>query len=473
MNEDVQRHLLEVLDLVRTGPYGDHTEDEWKRLSLSRFAAALEALQAVGALSEDESQDWYQRALVASGLDVSELRGPLAHSFITSVFGYTPPEKPPARFLRMLPVPEPNVSIGFGGELQILGIELYDTKVGVEWLLSPIPDLEQARLLSERRYEALTDDVGTLYRHVRGNGWSSPIESRGSSQFFPAPPETASALTFHWGPDVSFAVPIRPNGSTVPATAPTRRRAPTRASGAPMTPSIQPGDPVDESFRSESEGCWKLLSEDAGRPAWCPEPVTCRGLRRLEDPGKERIIQVWSCDDHREGVEYARPLDEDRDRELLRAIIEGGRRAMGPDREPMPSLAAWQWRRDSPPIMVPGNPAAFSAVVETYHDELIDKAAELLGKSGTEAVEAVQKVFDQMLWLMTHMGVAEDLPLGPWLSMWLVDHNPSPEQIAVRAAAREEEWLRDIEEGHQQSRDRLARRLDEYRALARDAVRGS
>jgi hypothetical protein len=192
----------------------------------------------------------------------------------------------------------------------------------------------------------------------------------------------------------------------------------------------------------------------------CPEPVTCRGLRRQKDAGKQRILQVWSCDEHRAGVEYARPLDEDRDRELLRAIIEGGRRAMGPDREPMPSpAAAWQWRRHSPPIMVPGNPAAFSAVVETYRDELIDKAGELLGKSGTEADEAVQKVFDQMLWLMTHLGVAEDLPLAPWLSMWLVDLNPSPEQIAARAAATEEEWLRGIEEGHQLSQESLDRRL--------------
>ena len=77
-----------------------------------------------------------------------------------------------------------------------------------------------------------------------------------------------------------------------------------------------------------------------------------------------------------------------------------------------------------PPGLIPRNIAAFSAVIDTYHDELVAKAGTWFEKSGAEVEEAVQKVFDQMQWATENLGTTEDMALGPWLSMWPVDRNP-------------------------------------------------
>jgi hypothetical protein len=50
--------------------------------------------------------------------------------------------------------------------------------------------------------------------------------------------------------------------------------------------------------------CWRMVhdSEGPGRPTFCLEPVVWVGNHRLAGPNG-KVIRVWSCDGHREGVE--------------------------------------------------------------------------------------------------------------------------------------------------------------------------
>jgi hypothetical protein len=42
----------------------------------------------------------------------------------------------------MIPVDNPDQPLPFGGRIQILGVELYDTCVGVAYRLAPLPNVE-------------------------------------------------------------------------------------------------------------------------------------------------------------------------------------------------------------------------------------------------------------------------------------------------------------------------------------------
>src|SRR5579862_1273423 len=143
MNEAAQRHLLMLVDFGRSGPHGHQTQEQWRRESLSRFGAALEALRAVGAVTQEEMQDWTNRLLAALGIEPLEPQPPGFQGTRAIRISDSPPEpvilRPTARFLRLLPAQVPDVPIGFGGRLQILGVELYDTEVAVAWRLAPLP----------------------------------------------------------------------------------------------------------------------------------------------------------------------------------------------------------------------------------------------------------------------------------------------------------------------------------------------
>ena len=135
----------------------------------------------------------------------------------------------PARFLRMIPVDNPDQPLPFGGRIQILGVELYDICVGVAYRLAPLPNVESVirealsehdksteHLPAEERKRLrtefelrmnraadpgllLTDDLGTPYHSTSSHGGGGGNERVGRTRFVPAiPPETAK-LVVHWG----------------------------------------------------------------------------------------------------------------------------------------------------------------------------------------------------------------------------------------------------------------------------------
>jgi hypothetical protein len=50
--------------------------------------------------------------------------------------------------------------------------------------------------------------------------------------------------------------------------------------------------------------CWRLVTDFAGRPEHCAEPVTWVGRTRLKERnGNGRLLRVWSCDGHADDLE--------------------------------------------------------------------------------------------------------------------------------------------------------------------------
>jgi hypothetical protein len=209
---------------------------------LGGFGGAIEALRAADAMDADEVHDWNNRMLVALGLEALDPLPPGFKGgravFIGEGAPPTPQPVPPvARFLELIPVADADRPVPYGGRVQILGVERYDSKVGVAWRLAPLPDPEsqfaeelfghkqdtQGLSVAERQLRRrqfvrrlkkvgqdlrLTDDINTEYRKTGDSKGGSSDETIGHAQFMPAIPEPASILTVHWG-DLNFPVPLR------------------------------------------------------------------------------------------------------------------------------------------------------------------------------------------------------------------------------------------------------------------------
>jgi hypothetical protein len=137
----------------------------------------------------------------------------------------------------MLPVENPDQALPLGGRIQIMGVELYDTRVGIAYRLAPLPNVEavireklaahdretrdlppdeRQRLRMKFEYRlnrsaelgvTLSDDAGTEYHSTMSNGGGGSDERVGRTQFEPAVPDSATKLFVRWG-DVSFTVPL-------------------------------------------------------------------------------------------------------------------------------------------------------------------------------------------------------------------------------------------------------------------------
>ncbi len=147
-----------------------------------------------------------------------------------------PGRLPVSRLQDVLPVDQPDRALPYGGRVQILSVERYDARVGVNWRLAPIPNaFEQhqlamsvheqetsglpdeardalrdqlvQRLASPGMWVELSDDIGTTYRSCGGGSYGGSQEKIGRTDFIPAVPVMASVLTVHWG-RLEFAVPL-------------------------------------------------------------------------------------------------------------------------------------------------------------------------------------------------------------------------------------------------------------------------
>lgn len=243
MDPFAQAHLSELLAAARIGPpVPSDDPDERKRWTFITFNAALAGLKGVGAVSDEERSEWTNRMLVALGEDPLEPSPPGTVRLINfgGGRGQRPPrpaDPPPAsKFLGVIPVDEPDRPLGYGGRIQILGLELYSDKVSVNWRVAPLPDpavlfadelAEQEPdleglsnefkkilrdnlihwLQMQRRSVAIADDVGTTYRWSGGGSGGGGNERRGHSDFAPGVPAGATRLTVRWD-EIEFRVPL-------------------------------------------------------------------------------------------------------------------------------------------------------------------------------------------------------------------------------------------------------------------------
>jgi hypothetical protein len=241
MNQGAQRYLVERLMVARDRPPQTDVL-QWRQQMLGNFGGALEALRAVDAMDADEVHDWTNRMLVALGLEALD---PLPSGFSGGRAVYigegerpTPPPVPPvARFLDLIPVVNGDREVPYGGRLQVLGIERYDSRVVVTWRMAPLPDPESKyaeelrahdhdteglpddeRMMLRRRFlmqinrpggHALTlsDDLGTEYFSTGGGASGGGNEQTGRAQFIPAAPDNVSELTVRFD-DLVFRVLI-------------------------------------------------------------------------------------------------------------------------------------------------------------------------------------------------------------------------------------------------------------------------
>jgi hypothetical protein len=207
---------------------------------LAGFGGAVEALRAADAMDPDEVHDWNNRMHVALGLEPLD---PLPPGFkgARSVFigeGERPPPPPAvpvARFVELIPVVDADREVPYGGRLQILGIERYDSKVAIAWRMAPLPDAEIQyadelrdhdqdtaglpeceRMMMRQRFLinqpagyklTLSDDLGTEYRGTGGGSSGGGNEQTGRAQFMPGIPQGASMLTVRLD-DLAFEVSI-------------------------------------------------------------------------------------------------------------------------------------------------------------------------------------------------------------------------------------------------------------------------
>jgi hypothetical protein len=213
---------------------------EAKQKQLNHFSGALAAFRYTGDLTQEEQNAWHRKMMVALGYELPDLPPP-GRNVAQVVYVGDPekrPKSPPAEsaplFVRSHPGPDQEFEV-YGGRLQIVAIEVYDTAVAVRWRVSPEPDIslafpdetrqleqdmeglegwaaEELRRKAEHRLRAmrlyqflLTDDFGTEYvQRGSRSGGGSGVRS-GEAEFQPPPPPAASELVLKWlGLEVSL-----------------------------------------------------------------------------------------------------------------------------------------------------------------------------------------------------------------------------------------------------------------------------
>ncbi len=240
MDANGQRYLVKQLDLARTLPRLADSSRAQDRLLLT-FEGAIKAFHAVELMNEEEARDWSDRMFAALG------REPTPPATLGSSVGKVPPtmrssaQRPltpfPASLSRIVPASDAIIPLQFGMRFQVVSIELYDTKVTVNWYLGPLPDVETQfateladhdrdteglpeaeRVASRQRLAAqlhgrqhvrpgLADDLGTDYLSLTGGGSGNGHAWRGYAEFIPSVPDGARTVSVQVGAD-SCSVPM-------------------------------------------------------------------------------------------------------------------------------------------------------------------------------------------------------------------------------------------------------------------------
>ena len=167
MTPKAQRYLARLLADMRRSGTAEAPRDV-RNTALAHFGTGVRALRAAGVISDDEHSDWMARAREATGWDTP--RGIPVASAGSSAF--PPPVADPdlPRFARLVPAPNREYDF-FGGRLRILGVELYDTEMAVQWRMAPLPDMDAAlpenAVAAERDTEGMPEEGRAAARRER------------------------------------------------------------------------------------------------------------------------------------------------------------------------------------------------------------------------------------------------------------------------------------------------------------------
>ena len=223
MDQRAQAFLASKVDLARSrDAWADGSDENVVRNMLVGFQAAVEALRSTGLVSPEEEHDWQNRMLVAVGREpLPPLPGP-GHARIVNLAGsgrgsIPTPHEVPAEFKRQIAPAVAVIDVPYGGRLQVLGVELYDSQLAVSWRLAPLPDpdamfaadlaaheRDTEGLSSEQRDELrrrllfglrrrymrgirVTDDAATAYFRSGGSASGRSSELTGTSGLFSSP----------------------------------------------------------------------------------------------------------------------------------------------------------------------------------------------------------------------------------------------------------------------------------------------
>ena len=133
VKREAQWYLVEALSRAR-GHRGIRDGYEAKQAQLKHFAGVLAGFRYLGAVTQDEEQDWYSRMLLALGY---ELLAPPGAS--RAVYLSDPAKRPPVpqarnvpEFIRSQPGPDQEFEI-HGGKLRVIAVEFYDSVVAIRW----------------------------------------------------------------------------------------------------------------------------------------------------------------------------------------------------------------------------------------------------------------------------------------------------------------------------------------------------
>lgn len=241
MRPDAERFLeARFEDLRRQRPgFGQGQPMRQEEAAEFVFGIMLTSLRAVGAITDDEDSVWRTRVRRQLGTDRPRSGQTFAIQRHIQDMREPPVVRPVARFERMIPVAGDETNVGFGGRLQVLGVETYDVQVGVLWRLAPPPDAEakyadelaaynrESEGLDEQERErgrrqlllslsmgagitpksgrpsraaavGLTDNLGTTYSSCGGGTQGGPGERFGRALLAPAPPPEAVRLAVTW-----------------------------------------------------------------------------------------------------------------------------------------------------------------------------------------------------------------------------------------------------------------------------------
>jgi len=234
MEQEIRWYLVEATAQAR----GDtrHGDDfGLRQQTLVGFGGRLDALVYVGAITNDERNEWNRKMLVALGYEAPDAppNGTLQAIFVGDPAQVREPllQPPVPEFIRSVPGPLEQVEV-HGVRFRVLSVELYDVAVEVRWRAVPDPDpwlffpgerldleadlfgLDEwaadelrrnaSRPLRHRVFEfTLVDDLGTVFVPLGGGQRGGGNESTGDIRFEPAVPAGAGRLTLTWhGADI-------------------------------------------------------------------------------------------------------------------------------------------------------------------------------------------------------------------------------------------------------------------------------
>jgi hypothetical protein len=180
----------------------------WKRRgnqgTIFFIDGVIETLIASGAVSEDEAEKWKVLLITSLTAPSPESHSQLGTTHVGS--GYDSP-KDFATFIALIPIIGARTTMPNKSSLQLIGLELYDSKAAIIWRALPPPSFSfqerfgqfsQNSLGPDLAMISLKDDIQTNYVVMHGHS-GGRTDRVGRFEFWPAPPGNATVLYVRLG----------------------------------------------------------------------------------------------------------------------------------------------------------------------------------------------------------------------------------------------------------------------------------